>query len=178
MRIHVNFNNVSLFCRFCCVNLLFYVICYELFYVSFFRQYFPKSSRCSVCSRVSMCVCSFLCMRLHVSVNNVRPFRRFCCVNLLFYVICYELFYVYFFRQFSPKSSRCSVCSCVFMCVCSFLCMRVHVSVNNVRLFGRFCCVNVLFYVICYELFYVSFSSVFSLIFTVFCMFWCVHVCL
>ena len=89
----------------------------------FFRQFSPKSSRCSVCSRVCMCVCSFLCMRVHVYVNNVRLFGRFCCVNLLFYVICYELFYVYYFVSFLPNlHGVLYVLGCVS--VCSFFCMR------------------------------------------------------
>merc|ERR1711867_213484 len=92
------------------------------------RQFSPSSSRCSVWSGVCMCVCSCLCMRVHVSVNNVRLFGRFCCVNVLFYVIRYEIFYVSIFVSFPPNLHGvlyvllCACVSVVFS-VCVYMCM-------------------------------------------------------
>ena len=259
---------MRLFGRFCCVNVLFYVICHELFYVFIFVSFFPNIYRVLyvlVCACVSvvfsvcvymcmltMCVClvgfvvlmccfmwsvvsyfmfffvSFLpnlyrvlyvlvcayvsvlfsvCVYMWIltmwvcfvgfvvltccSMWFVMSYFMFlffvsifpnlhgvlyvlvcACVSVVFSVCVYMClltmcvcfvgfvvstccsmlfvmrYFMFLFRQFSPKSSRCSVCSRVFMCVCNFLCMRVHVYDNNVRLFCRFFCVNLLFYVI------------------------------
>ena len=66
-------------------------------------------------------------MRVHVSVNNVRLFRRFCCVNVLFYMICHELFYVYVLVSFGSNLHivlYVLVCLCVsvafYVCLCMF----------------------------------------------------------
>ena len=93
-----------------------------------FRQFSPKSSRCSVCSRVCMCVCSFLCMRVHVYDNNVCLFHRVCRVNLLFHGICYEIFYVSIFVSFVSNLHGvlyALVCACVSVVfsVCVYMCM-------------------------------------------------------
>ena len=67
-------------------------------------------------------------MPMHVHVRNVRLFGRFWCVNVLLYVICYDIFDVYVFVSFVSNLHGVEyvlVCVCVsvvfYVCLC--MCM-------------------------------------------------------
>ena len=125
-----------------------------------------------------MSICSFLCMRVHVYVNNVRLFGRFCCVNVLFYVICYWLFYVSIFVSFVPNlqgdlyALGCACVSVVFygymyMCMLTMcVCLVGFVVLTHCSIWLFMCCLMSIF------------SSAVCQIFKLFFMFWCVYVCL
>ena len=127
---------------------MFHVICYELYYFSIFVNFvtnFQGVLYVLGCACVSLVfyVCVYMCI-LTMCV---------CLEGFAVFTYC-SMWFVMSYFTFLFSSGR-SVCSGLCMCVCSFLRIHVHVYVNNVRLFGGFCCVNALFYLIIYVLSYV-----------------------